>query len=306
MNFSTFLRHMREGFRSVFRNGWMSIASITSIIVSLFILGVFILLVFNVNNLADQADSQVEVNVFLELNVNQDLREELQQQISEMPEVSNIRYIPKDKGLDELRENLGEGGESFLEGYAKENNPLPDAFRVQVIEATTVPFVAQKIEALNTEHVEKPILKVRYGGETVQTLFKVTALIRNIGLILVAALALMAMFLIANTIRVTILARRREISIMKLVGATNQFIRWPFFIEGALLGGIGSVVTIIILFVGYHQLVVASMTSLSLASMVTLIPLQQIWPWLGGLLLVLGIVIGVWGSTVSIRRFLKV
>ncbi|WP_458121151.1 permease-like cell division protein FtsX [Paenibacillus sp. Z6-24] len=306
MNFSTFLRHMREGFRSVFRNGWMSIASITSIIVSLFILGVFILLVFNVNNLADQADSQVEVNVFLELNVNQDLREQLQQEISEMPEVSNIQYIPKDKGLDELRENLGEGGESFLEGYAKDNNPLPDAFRVQVIEATTVPFVAQKIEALNTEHVEKPILKVRYGGETVQTLFKVTALIRNIGLILVAALALMAMFLIANTIRVTILARRREISIMKLVGATNQFIRWPFFIEGALLGGIGSVVTIIILFVGYHQLVVASVTSLSLASMVTLIPLQQIWPWLGGLLLILGIVIGVWGSTVSIRRFLKV
>lgn len=306
MNFSTFLRHMREGFRSVFRNGWMSIASITSIIVSLFILGVFILLVFNVNNLADQADSQVEVNVFLELNVNQELREQLQQEISEMPEVSNIQYIPKDKGLDELRENLGEGGESFLEGYAKDNNPLPDAFRVQVIEATTVPFVAQKIEALNTEHVEKPILKVRYGGETVQTLFKVTALIRNIGLILVAALALMAMFLIANTIRVTILARRREISIMKLVGATNQFIRWPFFIEGALLGGIGSVVTIIILFVGYHQLVVASVTSLSLASMVTLIPLQQIWPWLGGLLLVLGIVIGVWGSTVSIRRFLKV
>ncbi|WP_017815491.1 MULTISPECIES: permease-like cell division protein FtsX [Paenibacillus] len=306
MNFSTFLRHMREGFRSVFRNGWMSIASITSIIVSLFILGVFILLVFNVNNLADQADSQVEVNVFLELNVNQDLREQLQDEISKMPEVSNIKYIPKDQGLEELRKNLGEGGENFLEGYAKDNNPLPDAFRVQVIEATTVPFVAQKIEALNTEHVEKPILKVRYGGETVQTLFKVTALIRNIGLILVAALALMAMFLIANTIRVTILARRREISIMKLVGATNQFIRWPFFIEGALLGGIGSIVTIIILFVGYHQLVVASVTSLNMASMVTLIPLQQIWLWLGGLLLVLGIVIGVWGSTVSIRRFLKV
>lgn len=297
---------MREGFRSVFRNGWMSIASITSIIVSLFILGVFILLVFNVNNLADQADSQVEVNVFLELNVNQDLREQLQDEISKMPEVSNIKYIPKDQGLEELRKNLGEGGENFLEGYAKDNNPLPDAFRVQVIEATTVPFVAQKIEALNTEHVEKPILKVRYGGETVQTLFKVTALIRNIGLILVAALALMAMFLIANTIRVTILARRREISIMKLVGATNQFIRWPFFIEGALLGGIGSIVTIIILFVGYHQLVVASVTSLNMASMVTLIPLQQIWLWLGGLLLVLGIVIGVWGSTVSIRRFLKV
>lgn len=133
-----------------------------------------------------------------------------------------------------------------------------------------------------------------------------TALIRNIGLILVAALGLMAMFLIANTIRVTILARRREISIMKLVGATNQFIRWPFFIEGALLGGIGSLVTIAILFIGYQQLVAASVRSFGIASVITLIPLQQIWPLLGSLLLGLGVLIGIWGSTLSIRRFLKV
>ncbi|MCL9662809.1 permease-like cell division protein FtsX [Paenibacillus hunanensis] len=306
MNFSTFLRHLREGFRSVFRNGWMSVASITSIIVSLLILGVFILLVYNVNQLTDKADSQVEINVFLELNVSQSLREQLQSEISKMPEVSNITYIPKNEGLKELRQNLGEGGENFLEGYAENNNPLPDALRVQVVEASTVPFVAQKIEALNNEHVEKPILKVRYGGETIETLFKVTDLIRNIGLVLVAALALMAMFLIANTIRVTILARRREISIMKLVGATNQFIRWPFFIEGALLGGIGALVTIAILFVGYQQLVHAAQSSLSLGTLITLVPLQKVWVWLGGLLLVLGVLIGIWGSTVSIRRFLKV
>ncbi|CAJ1317903.1 permease-like cell division protein FtsX [Paenibacillus sp. PK4536] len=306
MNFNTFLRHLREGFRSVFRNGWMSIASITSIIVSLFILGVFILLVLNVNQLADQADSEVEINVFLELNVDQSLRQELQQEISAMTEVSTVTFVPKAQGLKELRDRLGEGGESFLQGYAQDNNPLPDALRIQVIEPTTVPFVAQKIEALNTEHPEKPILKVRYGGDTVQTLFKVTALIRNIGLILVAALGLMAMFLIANTIRVTILARRREISIMKLVGATNQFIRWPFFIEGALLGGIGSLVTIGILFIGYQQLVAASVRSFGIASVITLIPLQQIWPLLGSLLLGLGVLIGIWGSTLSIRRFLKV
>ncbi|MFD1992675.1 permease-like cell division protein FtsX [Paenibacillus nicotianae] len=306
MNFNTFLRHLREGFRSVFRNGWMSVASITSIIVSLFILGVFILLVLNVNQLADQADSEVEINVFLELNVDQSLRQELQQEISAMTEVSTVTFIPKAQGLQELRDRLGEGGESFLQGYAQDNNPLPDALRIQVIEPTTVPFVAQKIEALNKEHPEKPILKVRYGGDTVQTLFKVTALIRNIGLILVAALGLMAMFLIANTIRVTILARRREISIMKLVGATNQFIRWPFFIEGALLGGIGSLVTIGILFIGYQQLVAASVRSFGIASVITLIPLQQIWPLLGSLLLGLGVLIGIWGSTLSIRRFLKV
>ncbi|MNP46535.1 Cell division protein FtsX [compost metagenome] len=112
------------------------------------------------------------------------------------------------------------------------------------------------------------------------------------------------MFLISNTIRVTILARRREISIMKLVGATNYFIRWPFFIEGALIGGLGSLTTIALLFVGYDQLVNAVSWDISLG--LILVPLSDIWLLLGTLLLSIGILIGIWGSTVSIRKFLKV
>ncbi|WP_336076736.1 permease-like cell division protein FtsX [Paenibacillus sp. 203] len=305
MTFNTFLRHVREGFKNIFRNGWMSVASVTSIIVSLLILGVFIVLVLNVNSLADQADSQVEVNVFLELNVEQNMRETLQKEIAAMPEISKTTFVTKAQGLEELRKDLGDSGKELLEGFDKDSNPLPDKIVVEVIEPTTVPFVAEKIEKLNTLHPEKPILKVRYGKGTVETLFTITKLIRNVGFIFVAGLAIMSMFLISNTIRVTILARRREIGIMKLVGATNFFIRWPFFIEGALIGLIGSLITVGILFTGYQRLLTAVQGDIAL-NMLKLMPLEGIWIQLSALLIILGMLVGIVGSTLSMRKFLKV
>ncbi|MFK4304028.1 cell division transport system permease protein [Paenibacillus sp. RC254] len=305
MTFNTFLRHLREGFKNIFRNGWMSVASVTSIVVSLLILGVFIMLVLNVNSLADQADSQVEVNVFLELNVEQTMRETLQKEIAAMPEISKTTFITKAQGLEELRKDLGDSGKELLEGFDKDSNPLPDKIVVEVIEPTTVPFVAEKIEKLNTIHPEKPILKVRYGKGTVETLFTITKLIRNVGFIFVAGLGLMSMFLISNTIRVTILARRREIGIMKLVGATNFFIRWPFFIEGALIGLMGSVITVGILFAGYQRLLTAVQGDIAL-NMLKLMPLQGVWIQLSALLIILGMLVGIVGSTLSMRKFLKV
>ncbi|KEO78557.1 permease-like cell division protein FtsX [Paenibacillus polymyxa] len=305
MTFNTFLRHVREGFKNIFRNGWMSVASVTSIIVSLLILGVFIMLVLNVNSLADQADSQVEVNVFLELNVEQNMRETLQKEIAAMPEISKTTFVTKAQGLEELRKDLGDSGKELLEGFDKDSNPLPDKIVVEVIEPTTVPFVAEKIEKLNTLHPEKPILKVRYGKGTVETLFTITKLIRNVGFIFVAGLAIMSMFLISNTIRVTILARRREIGIMKLVGATNFFIRWPFFIEGALIGLIGSLITVGILFTGYQRLLTAVQGDIAL-NMLKLMPLEGVWIQLSALLIILGMLVGIVGSTLSMRKFLKV
>jgi cell division transport system permease protein len=263
------------------------------------------MLVLNVNSLADQADSQVEVNVFLELNVEQNMRETLQKEIAAMPEISKTTFVTKAQGLEELRKDLGDSGKELLEGFDKDSNPLPDKIVVEVIEPTTVPFVAEKIEKLNTLHPEKPILKVRYGKGTVETLFTITKLIRNVGFIFVAGLAIMSMFLISNTIRVTILARRREIGIMKLVGATNFFIRWPFFIEGALIGLIGSLITVGILFTGYQRLLTAVQGDIAL-NMLKLMPLEGIWIQLSALLIILGMLVGIVGSTLSMRKFLKV
>ncbi|MBO2944809.1 permease-like cell division protein FtsX [Paenibacillus sp. F411] len=305
MTFRTFLRHLREGAKSVFRNGWMSVASIVSIIVSLFILGVFILLVLNVNALADEADSNVQVSAYLNLNVSQEQRERLQKEIQIMPEVKELRFVSKEEGMQELVEGFGEEGMDLLEGFTDgDNNPLPDSFVIDVVEPTTVPLVADKILALNETYAEKPIMRVKYGEGMVEKLFEITKYVRNIGFIFVAGLALMSIFLISNTIRVTILARRREIGIMKLVGATNTFIRWPFFVEGALIGMIGSLITVGLLYLGYSQLRSAMMGDITLSR--SLIPLEEIGYLLGGALVLLGMLIGIFGSTMSIRKSLKV
>ncbi|WP_018749959.1 permease-like cell division protein FtsX [Paenibacillus sanguinis] len=304
MSISTLLRHLREGAKSVFRNGWMSVASITSIIVSLFILGVFSLLVLNVNSFADEADSQVHLKAYLSSGVPQAMIDQLHNDIAAMEEVSQVKLIPKAEGLKDFREKLGDEGKDLLEGYDEKTNPIPDTFEVKVVEPTTVPHVADKITALNDKYKDKPVYKVNYGQGTVEKLFKVTRAIRNIGFAFVAGLALMAMFLISNTIRVTILARRREIGIMKLVGATNAFIRGPFFVEGAMIGLIGSLITVGVLFVGYNQLVQSVSADITLG--LQLVPISDVGLELGGLLVGLGLLIGIWGSTMSIRKFLKV
>jgi len=304
MTFNTLLRHLREGAKNVFRNGWMSVASVTSIIVSLFILGVFMLLVLNVNSFADAADSQVEISAYLNSDVDQATREKLQNDIGSMAEVSRVTLIPKAEGLKDFKKKMGDEMKDLLEGYDEKTNPIPDTLKIEVVEPTTVPYVASKISALSDQYQNDPIYKVRYGQGTIEKLFKITKAIRNIGFAFVGGLALMAMFLISNTIRVTILARRREIGIMKLVGATNMFIRWPFFVEGALIGFVGSTITVALLFVGYNQLVDSVKADITLAF--RLIPVGEIGLQVGGLLLGLGLLIGIWGSTMSIRKFLKV
>ncbi|GGG06701.1 permease-like cell division protein FtsX [Paenibacillus abyssi] len=305
MKFSTILRHLREGVKNVVRNGWMSFASISSIGISLFILGVFMLLAMNVNNLASQIESQVQIRVFLQLNTEQAKIEQLNNTIGNMPEVSKVKFVSKEEGLEMLRTNLGEDGNELLEGYDNTNNPLPDSFTVEVVDPQTIAFVAKKISAINEAEGEQPISSVKYGQGTVETLFKVTTAVRNIGLVIVAGLAITAMFLISNTIKITILARRREIGIMKLVGATNNFIRWPFFIEGALIGLLGSLVTVALLLFGYSQLVQVSQVELGLM-MIKLVTVEESGLLVAALLIGMGTAIGIWGSTISVRKYLKV
>ncbi|MFD0870506.1 Cell division protein FtsX [Chlamydia abortus] len=305
MTISTLGRHFREGGKNIIRNGWMTFASISSISISLFILGLFLILSLNVNYLTEQIEKQVEIKVFLELETPQEEIEAIEAGITGMPEVEKNTFVSKEEGLEILREKMGESGEAYLEGLDGENNPLNDSFTVEVKEPSQVGMVAQKIEALNTGKDPAPIVSVNYGKGTVDTLFKVTSIIRNVGLVLVVCLALTAMFLISNTIKLTIMARNREIKIMKLVGATNSFINWPFFIEGALLGLIGSIIPIGILSYGYFELLKSTQADISVF-MVHFKPLLEVIYPVGILLLSIGLVIGIWGSTISVRKYLKV
>ncbi|WEK53865.1 MAG: permease-like cell division protein FtsX [Candidatus Cohnella colombiensis] len=305
MKFSTIARHIREGFRNVFRNGWMSFASISSIAVSLFILGVFLLLSLNLNKIADQLDSQAQVTVFLRTDIEQAKIDEVERVIKRIPEVKQVTFVSKVEGLERFRQSMGDEGKEALEGYEEDTNPLPDKFEIDVFEPQKINLVVKQIEAINLTDPEQPITKLKYGKEAIERLFKITNAIRNFGLFIVIGLAVMAMFLIATTIKMTILARRREIGIMKLVGATNGFIRWPFFIEGALIGFIGSTITSILLLYGYTKLMGTGTVAFGLYQIQTA-SIEEVKWLVGGLLVALGTVLGVWGSTLSVRKYLKV
>lgn len=305
MKINTVFRHIREGSKNVIRNGWMTFASVSSISISLFILGVFLLLTLNVNHIAKQIENQVEIQVYLEVNTSQAQIDSLEKDIKSISEIKNVKFVSKEEGLIYLRDRLGVSGKELLDGFEGDNNPLNDAFTVEVDDPHNVAAVADKISALNQGKDPKPIYKVSYGKGTVETMLKITEIVRYIGFGLVILLSITAVFLIANTIKVTIIARRKEISIMKLVGATNAFIRWPFFIEGALLGFFGAMIPIVLLLVGYWNLLHLNQMSLSVM-MIQLIPFDEVSYTLTALLLGIGVFIGIWGSLISVRKFLRV
>jgi cell division transport system permease protein len=299
MKIRTLGRHVREGFRNVARNGWMTFASTSAIAISLLILGVFLMLTMNVNHLTNVVENQVEVRVFMKLDVTPEQIEDARVSIGNLSNVKKVDYISKDEGLELMKDALGEEGKDLLEGLKGEENPLPDSFSVQVYKPREVQQVADEI--LKLENIEK----VKYGQGTVEKLFYFTKLIRNVGLAFVVGLSFTAMFLIANTIKLTIVARRKEIAIMKLVGATNAFIRWPFFIEGVVLGVIGATVPILVLLYGYTQ-ITSQVTGGYNLMMLELLPFQEIAFPISMLLLAIGVLIGVWGSVISVRKFLRV
>lgn len=296
---------MREGTKSIWRNGWMTFASISSMCISLLLLGAFMLLAMNMNYMADQFESKIQISVYLQTDVPEEKITEMKNKIGNLDDVSNVTFVTKEEGLADLKERMGEENREVLEGYENDNNPLPDSFLVDVFDPRTIAVTAKQIEALNQGDESEPIWKVNYGQGTVEKVFKITNAVRNVGFVVVIGLAITAVFLISNTIRMTIVARRREIGIMKMVGATNSFIRWPFFIEGALIGMFSSVLTTAIVWLGYVKLYDMVRMELSLF-MVSMKAPQDAMYITALILLGLGTLIGIWGSVISVRKYLKV
>ncbi len=297
MKINTLGRHFKEGLKNIARNGWMTLASVSAVMITLLILGVFILLAMNVEHMANVIENQVEISVALDLGIEEEEISQLEKEIRTMDGVKSVVFVSKEEGLEQLKERFGKDA-YLLEGL-EEENPLNDIFLVQAFEPQKTGVVADQIAKLSK------VEEVDYGKGTVEKLFMVTNWVRNIGLVFILGLAFTAMFLIANTIKITIYARRREIEIMKLVGATNWFIRWPFFVEGFLLGVIGSILPIILLIVGYQALLDNLTTSLTI-SFLEFLPLYPLAYQISLLLMGIGAFIGVWGSMMSVRRFLKV
>lgn len=296
MKLRTLGRHFRESFKSLARNAWMTVASVSAVTVTLLLVGVFFVILMNLNKAATDVENEVKISVFISLNATEEEQEVLKNKISANSDVESVVYSSKDDELDRLIAGLGEEGEVYR--LYEENNPLYDVFMVTVKDRTLTGKVANEI--VNYPSVEK----VDYGKLQVERLFSFIDKSRNIGLGIIVALLFTAMFLISNTIKITIGARRREIEIMKLVGATNSFVRWPFFLEGLWLGVLGAVVPIAVLSITYPY-VYDILNPKLVSSNIFLLTFDPFIYQLSGLLILMGALIGVWGSLMSVRKFLK-
>ncbi|MBS4021814.1 MAG: permease-like cell division protein FtsX [Dethiobacter sp.] len=294
MAFRTWIYYIKEAFCSIFRNSWMSMASIGVVAVTLFILGSFMLLNINVDHLTDEIKNQVEIIAYVEEDTPADEVDELRVAIIQLTDVEEVRFVSKDEALERLREKLGEMVEGYGEGR---RNPLRDSFEIRTIIPEDIPAVAALLQSM------PGIARVNYGAEVVESLFIFTGVLKWIGIAFMLGLALTAAFLIANTIKLTVNARAGEIMIMKYVGATEWFIRWPFVIEGILLGSIGALIPKLILSYLYAQTVSWAQFNLIFLPLVS--P-ELIMGQMSTIMLTIGTVIGCLGSLVSMRRFLKV
>ncbi|MEW9675901.1 permease-like cell division protein FtsX [Lentibacillus sp. L22] len=297
MRFRTLRRHVREGFKNIFRNGWMTVASVGAVTTTLILVGAFLAIMFNLNNMADNIEGDVEINVLIDSTANKAQIEQLNGEIKDIGKVESVRFSSKDEQLKELIESMGKQGDAWE--LFEQDNPLNHVFVVKTKDPVDTINVAKEISGFDS------VQEVNYGQDVVKRLFQFNKYARTIGIILIVGLLFTAIFLISNTIKLTIMARSKEIGIMKLVGATNGFIRWPFFIEGMLLGILGAVIPIAVVLGGYYYLENVLSQKISF-SFVTLLPFNPFAWELSLVILLIGAVIGIWGSTMSVRKFLKV
>ena len=238
---STMRYFLAEGWKSARRN--VSLISLGTMAVSIFVLGVFGLILMNLSNINSHLRSSIEIRVYMEDNLTRQGLGELKQEIEGIEGVDRVTYVSKDEGLNRLTKQLGE--KAGLVDILGEN-PLPDAFDVRVVNADTTPDIASKISDL------PHIIGVNYGQGFTEKFLATTRFVAVATVVLAVILLGAVVFIVGNTVRLSLVSRAEEIEVMKLVGATDRFIMWPFLIEGMIVGFMGSSVSGICLYAGYQ------------------------------------------------------
>lgn len=302
---SSFIYFIKEALRGFARNLSTTLGSIITIFLSLFVIGVFLVGAAVIENVVSSVESEVTITAYLSDDVSDSQVSSLTSEIKAIDGVSGVSYVSKDQALENFRA-MSSNPEIVdqLDGA----NPLPASLTIELSDPQMVESVADQIVANSTfkkacDEPSKPADSLKYGQKTVERLFQLTSYVRYIGLALIALLIFIAMVFINNTIRLAILARRKEIAIMRLVGASNGFIRGPFLMEGAMHAIIGSLLAI-----GSIELI-HRVALPKVQSALTFLPMDvagQTYVLIYVGLLVAGLVIGLIGSAFAMRRYLKV
>lgn len=276
----------------------MSLASIGSVMSVLIILGIVLVIILNINNLTSMTKEQFdEIQVYLEDDISQDQIEKIGEKLRELDGVLAVIYQSKEQALEVLKKEWG--NEAYLlEGLEK--NPLPNSYIVQLKDIKYTEDVVNRINGLTG------IEDIKYYKDIVEKMMAVSNFIRVGGLVVISILILVSIFIISNTIKLTVAARRREINIMKYIGATNGYIRGPFILEGIFLGAIGSFLAILVVYFSYKYLSLVINEKLYVLFTIYIIPYYAILDDIIIMFTAIGVGIGVLGSIVSLRKFLNV
>lgn len=286
--------YFKEALLSFRRSTLMSLAAIISITTILMVVGVFLLISLNSNLFLKNIESQLEIVVYLEDDISKTELDNLKNTIVSVDGIKEVKFISKEEAYQRLLKDLGDQKDIFT---AIEVNPLPASFEIKVKDPKTIEQIANQVAKL------KKVEEVDYGQETAEKLLNFTYIFRRAGVLILVLLVFASILIISNIMRITVYARRQEIEIMSLVGATPQFIRWPFIIEGFLQGFISAILSIIILYNFYFFAINKVHQVIPFLPMVgnkmDLLPL-------GIAIVLLGSLVGILGSMLSVGKYLNV
>ncbi len=296
--FRMFGRNVRDAFKSVGRNFSLSIASISCISITLLVVGIALLISYNVNNFTETIKKDVTIVVFLKLDTTSEELETIKEEIQNFDNVSSIKIKTKEESKKEmmLEEEIFE---ATFSTWPEDENPLRDSYLIKVDNIEIINDTVEKIK--NIDKVEV----VDYGEGMVEQLVDAFKLVQKITIVIVAILIIVTIFLIVNTIKLTIFSRKREISIMRLVGASNLTIKVPFVIEGMLIGILGSIIPIIVTIYGYVVLYDRFSGQL-FSPLIKLVAPEPFIYIVSAIILIIGMVVGMFGSGRAVRKYLKV
>lgn len=291
-------RNIRDSFKGVFRNFSLSIASISCIAITLIVVSISIILSDNVNNFTTLVEEDVTIVTFLSNDISSERVSEINAEINKLDNIANVSYESKMEIADEMKSS-SDVFKNLMEDWTEDENPLQSTYLVKVKDIEKIGETANQIK--NIEGVSV----VKYGEGMVEQLVTVFDMIRKISIVIVAALVVVTAFLITNTIKITIFSRKREIEIMRLVGASNLNIKIPFIFEGLLLGMLGSIVPICLTIYGYIALY-NHFNGQLFSPFIQLMKPQPFVYFVSLILLVIGVVVGMFGSLNAVRKHLKV
>ena len=282
----------------------MFFTAITTVAITLFIVGFFLIIIYDVQGVLSSVKSQVEVAVYLKDNITGELKTYLEDQIKGWEEVSEVVYVSKDAALEKFKtENAGSEILKEIQG-----NPLPASFEIRLKSPEKVDQIALRFVAKDGEYVEG-VDEVIYGQNYVQKIFSITAIAGSIAFLIIIILLLAAVVLIFNTIRLSIHSRRKEIEVMKLVGATNWFVRIPFIFEGFFEGFIGSMISAVLLYFITNYLLIKGETALADTMHIrdlAIIGSGNIMLYIYAGMVIIGCLLGILSSAFALKRYVRI